>query len=121
MQMGILAAEVTAGEAEDVVITLPRSAGGVQANLDRWRGQVTTSEPELLETLSVAGEESTLIKLTGNYSPGMGRPDQPNGCLLGVIVPQPPQDFFIKATGPAASVSSIEDEFREFVLSAEVE
>lgn len=121
MQMGILAAKFTAGESEDVTITLSRSAGGLQANLDRWRGQVTLSEAEQLETLSIAGTESTLIKLTGQYSPGMGRPDLPDGCLLGVIIPQPQQDYFIKATGPAASVNSIEDAFRDFVLSAEIE
>lgn len=121
MQMGILAAKFTTGENSEVVITLSRSSGGLDANLNRWRGQVAQNQPEVLETLTVAGAEATLIKLVGDYSPGMGRPDLPDGCLLGVIVPQPRQDYFIKATGPAASVNEMEASFREFIASAQVE
>lgn len=121
MQMGIVAAKFSAGENGDVQITLSRSAGGLDANLNRWRGQVTVSEAETLQTISAAGTQATLIKLTGDYSPGMGRPDIADGCLLGVIIPQPPQDYFIKATGPAASVDAIEEQFREFAASAAVE
>jgi len=121
MQMGIVAAKFSAGADGDVQITLSRSSGGLDANLNRWRGQVAVAEGETLQTIKAAGTDATLIKLTGDYSPGMGRPDIADGCLLGVIIPQPQQDYFIKATGPAASVDAIEDEFREFVASAAVE
>ncbi|MCR9202690.1 MAG: hypothetical protein NXI04_28945 [Planctomycetaceae bacterium] len=121
MQMGIVAAKFSAGADSDVQITLSRSSGGLEANLNRWRGQVTVTEGETLQTITAAGTDATLIKLTGDYSPGMGRPDLADGCLLGVIIPQPQQDYFIKATGPAASVDEIEDQFREFVASASVE
>ena len=121
MQMGIVAAKFSAGADGDVQITLSRSSGGLDANLNRWRGQVAVAEGETLQTIKAAGTDATLIKLTGDYSPGMGRPGIADGCLLGVIIPQPQQDYFIKATGPAASVDAIEDEFREFVASAAVE
>lgn len=122
MQMGIIAAKFSLGEnAANCILTLSRSGGGMESNLNRWRGQFVSSRPEVVETLSVAGVDSTLIDLEGQFNPGMGRPAEPNGRMLGVIVPLEDQGYFIKLTGPASEIGSLEEAFREFVKSASKE
>ena len=52
-----------------------RSAGGVTANLDRWRKQVTPaagSTPSDPQTRTVDGMQVTVIDLEGSYRAGMG-------------------------------------------------
>lgn len=122
MQMGIIAAKFSLGEdAPGCTLTLSRSGGGMESNLNRWRGQFNSSRPEVVESISVAGVDSTLIDLEGDFSPGMGRPNQPDGRMLGVIVPLPDQGYFIKLTGPAQEVGAVSEEFRSFVKSASKE
>lgn len=122
MQMGIIAAKFSLGDGvANCTLTLSRSGGGMESNLNRWRGQFTSSRPEVVETLSVAGVDSTLIDLEGDFSPGMGRPDQPDGRMLGVIVPLQDQGYFIKLTGPSQEIAGLEDEFRSFLKSASKE
>lgn len=119
MQMGIISARFAMPEtAPDVTLTLSRSGGSIDENLDRWRGQVTESEPEKLEVIRVAGLDATLIDLKGRFSPGMGRPPQDGGRMLGVIVPLPDRGYFLKLTGPAQQVDNVETEFREMLFSA---
>lgn len=121
-QMGIIAAEFFLGDdAANCTLTLSRSGGGMESNLNRWRGQFASSRPEIVETISVAGIEATQIDLEGDFSPGMGRPNQADARMLGVIVPMVPQDYFIKLTGPASEVSGVEEDFRDFVNSASKE
>lgn len=119
MQMGILAAKFSMpAAAADVVLTLSRSGGSLEDNLDRWRGQFSSSRPEKVETMSIAGVQSTMIDLEGGFSPGMGRPDMADARMLGVIVPMEGQGYFIKLTGPADQVNAVEEDFKSFVKSA---
>ena len=119
MQMGILAAKFSMPAAgPDVVLTLSRSGGSLDDNLDRWRGQFTSSRPEKVETISIAGIQSTMIDLEGGFSPGMGRPDMSSARMLGAIVPMEGQGYFIKLTGPVDQVNAVEADFKDFVKSA---
>ncbi|MEZ6132880.1 MAG: hypothetical protein R3C59_29780 [Planctomycetaceae bacterium] len=121
-QKGFVTAKFTMPAAgPDVGLTLSRSGGGVEANLDRWRGQVTATAPEVTETISVAGVESTLIDLTGSLAGGFGKEPITNGRMLGIIVPLPDQGYFLKLTGPADQVELVADDFRAFAKSAALE
>ncbi|MEZ6122216.1 MAG: hypothetical protein R3C49_03445 [Planctomycetaceae bacterium] len=105
----------------DVILTLSRSGGGVEANLDRWRGQVEGSRQEISEELSVAGVAAKLIDLEGRFSAGFGKEPQDGWRMLGVIVPLSDQGYFIKLTGPVDQVAKVEAEFRSFLNSALVD
>lgn len=118
MQKGIVTAKFSMPNAgPDVTLTLSRSGGGLEANMDRWRGQVSSSRPEIVDSISVAGVDSTLIDLEGRFSGGFGQGPKDNWRMLGVIVPLPDQGYFLKLTGPVEEVSAVEEEFRSFARS----
>lgn len=118
-QMGIISAKFEIPSAgPDVTLTLSRSGGGIEANLDRWRGQVEQSRPEATETISVAGIDATLVDLEGRFSAGFGRDPQDGWRMLGIVVPLADQGYFMKLTGPAGDVETVKEQFKAFAKSA---
>ena len=120
--MGIISAKFQMPDVgPDVTLTLSRSGGGLEANLDRWRGQFDSSRDEVTETLQVANADATLIDLEGRFSAGFGREPQDGWRMLGVVVSLKDQGYFIKLTGPVEEVKAVELEFRDFIKSARQE
>lgn len=118
-QMGIVAARFTISvDDEEIIVTLSRSGGGTDANLDRWRGQVESNRDEVLERMTLASQPAVLLDLQGRFSPGFGKPAADNQRMLGTIIEMPDQGYFIKLTGGAEAVSQVEDDFRQFLKSA---
>jgi hypothetical protein len=118
-QMGIISAKFEMPEAgPDVTLTLSRSGGGIEANLDRWKGQVTNKSKEETETVTVAGVDATLIDMEGRFSGGFGREPADGWRMLGVIAPLSDQGYFMKLTGPIDQVKAVEEDFRAFIKSA---
>ena len=110
------------GEAGPARLTLSSARGGIEANLDRWRGQIQTGPkdpPASQSDVEFDGRTATLIELTGTYSDmfGGGAPNK-NSKLLGVAAALGEADFFVKMTGPAETVTARRDEFLKFVASA---
>ena len=118
-QMGIISAKFEMPDAgPDITLTLSRSGGGLEANLDRWKGQVSNKTKEETETVSVAGVDATLIDMEGRFSGGFGREPADGWRMIGVIAPLSDQGYFMKLTGPADQVAAVESDFRAFVSSA---
>lgn len=118
-QKGIIAARFTISVAEEeLTVTLSRSGGGNDANLNRWRGQVEENRDEVLDRLTLAGQPAVLLDLQGKFSPGFGKPAADNQRMMGTIIEMPDQGYFIKLTGAAEAVSKVEDDFRQFLRSA---
>lgn len=86
----------------------PGGGGGLEANLDRWVGQVEVSAPPQRETFEANGLRITHIDITGTLKPstmGMGpTAPQPGGKLYGAVVEGPGGPWFIKAMGPEATL-----------------
>lgn len=118
MQMGIISARFTMSDAPEVTLTLSRSGGSVEANIDRWRRQVESSRPEILESITIANTDASLIDLEGRFAGGFGKPAQDGWRMLGIIVPLPEQGYFMKLTGPSDQVMAVEDDFMTFAKSA---
>ena len=83
-------------------------AGGVAANVNRWRGQYglpQLSGPELgrLPHRKVLGKSATFVEMSGTFR------DKPSQKLFGLILPFRGQTIFVKMTGPAKDL----DEHRE--------
>ncbi len=101
--------------AECYITVLSGAAGGVEANANRWRGQM--GQPALdaeavaaLPTISVLGKEAALVEV---YSPSPGEGQDGRG-LLGVICELEDQVVFVKMLGPQASVQAEKDGFVAF-------
>lgn len=113
------------GEGECYLSLLPGSAGGVLANLNRWRaqmGQEPMAEEDLasLGTTKLLGADAPMLDVTGPFK-GMGETEaKPDYRMLGALLGAPEFTLFVKMTGPANIVAENEDKFREFCASVEI-
>lgn len=99
------------------VIALGPQAGGVVANVTRWRNQLglpPVGETELSSSLkslnTPAGDKAILVELEG-----VGAQSGTN--LLGAIVARPDRTWFFKLTGPKAVLELERDNFQKFIAS----
>ena len=107
----------------------PGQGGGVDANIDRWKGQVQGPDgkpaPARIDKRVVGGVPMTLIDASGSYS-GMGGPMAPPTSipgyrLLGAIVEGPGGNVFFKLTGPAKTIAAQQKNFSLLLASVELD
>lgn len=110
------------GEAGSARITMSSTGGGIEANLERWRGQFARGpdDPEPKQTtVSVGTQEAVIVELFGTFRDGFsGGPPQPGFAMLGAAIPTGPATFFVKMTGPRETVLSQREAFHELVKTA---
>lgn len=106
------------------------AAGSVEANVKRWCEQF--EQPDGKPSEEVAKREQakagkldvTFIDLTGNMkspmAPVSSGPVKSNYRLLAAIIEAPSGPWFVKATGPAATMEASAKDFREFVLGVQL-
>ena len=123
--------DTNAASAECVVYFFGAGQGGrIEANLERWKGQIVGADGKPAEAKTVKrtihGLPVTTIDSSGDYS-GMGGPMaqsktvQHNYRLLGAIVEGPDGNVFIKFTGPAETVTARQPEFEQLLNSFDKE
>jgi hypothetical protein len=108
------------GHADVTISKLEGTAGGVAANVNRWRNQLQLaplSESEALasvQMIEVDGKKDTyLVDLKGT-SMRSGQPAR----MLAVGVPRAGETWFYKLMGDEATVGKEKDTFLKFILSA---
>jgi hypothetical protein len=100
-----------AGPGELAVFFFGVGGGGpVEANLDRWIGQVEATGPVARDAFDVNGLRVTWVEVAGTLKPsGMGQgptTPQPGSRLYGAVVEGPGGPWFFKATGPDATLTA---------------
>ena len=122
------------GDAEDgqlVIFYFGGQGGATQANVDRWIGQFTAADgSSLSEEARISEQQSNGLKLTqvdvsGTYhesrGPMMGQTTpRPDYRMLAVVVEGPGGPWFLKLTGPRATVEHSEEEFSTFLKTLRV-
>ena len=115
---------------ELVVTSLFGDGGGVDANVARWEGMF---QPEGDATGKATVTESkgknvdvTVVDVSGHYVAAVrpGAPqklDKPGYRLLGAIVVGKQGSFFLKLTGPAATLKAAKPAFDELIKSINLE
>ncbi len=104
--------------AETTVTVLPGPAGGVEANVNRWRTQLRLEpvpEAELekdLKPIDVGGTPARFVELVGPESAGPARER-----ILGVVLVRGDSSWFFKMKGPADVVEKQKPAFEAFVRS----
>ena len=116
------------GDTEDaslVVYYFGQGQGGsVDANLERWAGQMgQTMEKSQKQSVTVNGLSVTLLDVTGHYSadmaPGSAEKVKPNSRLRAAVIETPNGPYFIKLVGSVKTIGRWEQEFSSYVKSAE--
>ena len=106
-------------------LTVSSAGGGIEANLDRWRGQFSRgpNDPEPRQSeITFDGKKGTLVELSGTYTDMLNAKNPgKNWRMLAVAVPLGPTNFFVKLTGPQATVTAQKEAFVKFVESAKTE
>ena len=95
----------------------PGQGGGVQANIERWEGQLSQKTgPSKTAKTSVAGMPVTSVDVSGTYAISAGpmspeKVNKPGYRMLGYIVEAPKGAVFFKFTGPSKTVAANEAAF----------
>ncbi len=111
------------GDAELVVTHFGAGgAGGVDANIERWRDQFAESDGGKTRTLTVSGMPVTILDISGTFA-GMQGPMSGGGApktdqrMLAAIVESSNGAFYFKLVGPIATVTHWQKSFDEFIAS----
>jgi len=104
--------------------------GGVEANIERWRGQVLGADGKpavaTIDKRAGRGVPITVIDASGTYT-GMGGPmtagakPVPGYRLMGAIVEGPGGSVFFKLTGPAKTIAAQQKNFEQLLASIQLD
>jgi hypothetical protein len=123
-QISAPAAKGDSAPAELVLFVFEGGAGGVDANIDRWRRQFTNEDgdPPMVETAKVKGKnvDVTRVEAAGTYKdPFGGGSPKPGYRLYGAIVQTDRAGYFFKMVGPEATMKSLKPDFDTMLSSIE--
>jgi hypothetical protein len=105
----------------------PQSGGGVEANLQRWIGQMAVPDGDPgaaaeRSTFTADGMAGHVVALDGTYQAGgMGGGDaspRPGHRLVGVVLEGPQGSVFFKLTGPEQTARVMEEGLMAMVKAA---
>lgn len=108
-------------EVECYLTVLTGIAGGVEANVNRWRKQMgkpalAREEVESLPNLDMLGRPSPYIEIEGNFTDMTGQ-QRLDYRMLAAICSLESETVFVKMTGPSASVEAERERFKAFCAS----
>ncbi|MBL9090866.1 MAG: hypothetical protein JNL96_06555 [Planctomycetaceae bacterium] len=113
------------GESVGGRVTVMGAGGGVDANIDRWKGQFKSDGAEVkadVKKQEVAGQEVHVVDIKGTYLdkpgpfvPGPGT-EMPNYRMLGaIIVTKGAGQYFVKMYGPEKSIAAAQPGFQKMI------
>jgi len=119
------------GDTEDgelIVYYFGIGAGTIDANIDRWIGQIqqpdgsATKDKARRTTQTVNGLKLTLVDADGTYvaevRPGSTeRHNKPGFRLRAAVIETPRGPYYVKMTGPAKTIGAADAAFTAFVGS----
>jgi hypothetical protein len=99
------------GDTDSADVSVTRAGGSPDANIERWLGQFDNRGKETRTERDVRGLKVTIVEVSGTYLGGgmmMAGPSTPhtNWALLGAIIEASGTPYFVKITGPVATVRS---------------
>lgn len=111
------------GPIQIAVSVLPGDAGGILANVNRWRGQLglgpiaRNDMDKHVESLAIEGSEAYLVDLTESATTAEG--DQRRRIIV-AVVPLDEATWFVKAVGHSPVIEPQKDAIASFARSFRV-
>jgi hypothetical protein len=116
-------------DAELIVYYFGGSGGSVDANLDRWMGQMEQPDGRpskaaaKTSSSTINGMKVTVLDVAGRYiaetAPGSGtRLNKPGYRMKAAVVETPKGPYFVKLTGPAKTIERWGTAFDAFLKTA---
>lgn len=110
-------------------LTVSRTGGSVEANIERWYGQFTqpggksTKETAKVEKKEIAGRTVHFVDISGTYKDARGpfapAVDRPGYRMLAAIVETAQGNYFFKFYGPDSVISAHSEAFLKMVQGAQ--
>ena len=124
--------DAAAGSAELVIYYFGGGGGSVDANIQRWLGQMQqpdgrpTSDVATKEAKTINGLKVALLDVSGTYvaevRPGATeKHNSPGFRMRTAVVETPRGPYYLKLVGPAAVVETWNKSFNEFVANLKFE
>jgi len=118
MRLASFKAEGSNGESADISISsFPGDAGGLESNINRWRGQVHQAdldEESLAKTMERTTVDGVPVVLVDVQTPeGTQKPDR----IIGAVLRTVDRTWFVKMTGSPATLKAQAENFKQFVNS----
>lgn len=111
MRVGSFQAKAANNELVDIsIVSLSGQAGGMLANVNRWRGQIQLPPIEEKDL----SHESKLITVGGRQMDWIEMANQKRRIIAAVYEHQG-QTWFFKMSGDDAAVNTVKSDFREFL------
>jgi hypothetical protein len=113
------------GEGECYLSAIPGNAGGLDANVNRWRGQMgqtplTPDELGRLPKKTFLGRDAVFVEIEGDFK-GMGATEAQKGYRMVGLVQQAPEfTLFVKMTGPKELILQQQGAFDQFCQSISI-
>lgn len=103
----------------------PGDAGGIDANIERWRGQFSDDEGDTpaaeTERIKAKNAEVTRVELAGTFKDPFAPGGPKEGFrLLGAIVISDQNGYYFKMVGPDKTVKDAEKDFDVLIESISV-
>jgi hypothetical protein len=129
MRLAQFALPRAGGDAEDATAVIfyfgQGQGGGVEANLERWAGQMAQPGGRAgsvadgkKTTFTANGHAVTVIDIAGTYTDAMsGASDKAGYRMKAAVVETPAGAYFVKLTGPDKTVSRWDPSFTAFLKS----
>jgi hypothetical protein len=96
----------------------PGGGGGVNENISRWKGMFDSKDEPKVDKIKVGKAELTYVDVAGTYlskfppfDPNAKTTRKADYRLIGVVFECDGGPYFIRLTGPAATVQQHKDEF----------
>ena len=132
MRVGEFAVPGVKGSAELVVYYFGGTGGSVDANIQRWLGQMqqpdgkATSDVARRESKTINGLDVSLLDVSGTYvaemRPGAAeKHNSPGFRMRTAVITTPRGPYFLKFVGPAETVAAWDSGFNEFLNSLKFE
>ena len=118
MRLGSFQVAGTKDETADISVTaFPGDAGGVESNVNRWRGQV--HQPTLEGDQLTQSWQEEAVDGVPTILVDVQTPDgtEKASAILGAVMRTPDRTWFVKMTGPPDLLKSQKDNFLRFVRS----
>ena len=124
--------DATAGSAELVIYYFGGGGGSVDANIQRWLGQMqqpdgrATGDVAARDTQTINGLKVSLLDVSGTYvaevRPGATeKHNSPGFRMRTAVVETARGPYYLKLVGPAAAVETWNKSFNEFLASLKFE
>ncbi len=109
-------------ETECYLSILPGAAGGLEANVNRWREQMSlpplsSAEVDQLPRKKLFGRDAAFVDLEGTFVGMSGTENKTGFRLAGLLIEREGVSMFLRMTGPAAVVAAELSHFEELAQS----